>query len=397
MLNQVNSYSNNLTNLYSNKNNAQTTNSLNSSSQNTTKVLGYEVDKDGFFTEEFNKVAGIPSDYKIYAKGGENFVNYISAHPDTHTNIDFAKSLGNVYKLFSQIMPNTENSSFSKEQIASLPVAFEYDTKSFELLKTYTYEQMQNLWDYLPENSQFAQIFPSRADANAYLQGKPSEDIFQSNPYIDIGANAYKNADGSIDKGGVLMAFFSARLGYEGAGAFFVGETTIRGKLAGLDSSISETQIKDLENFLKDNRIEYGTVMDLVAGFKLKASSLSIDEFKAEWLKLKAKSDELYKQMQAGSKSVNFENLAQNNDEKQEQNTNKKTFTPIQATSKNDIYKDIGYFKFKDLLKNQQDLDTLSMLFESIKNNNKNNIFSTNNAFDFIKTAKLFQKLDIKA
>ncbi|TQR48930.1 hypothetical protein, partial [Campylobacter troglodytis] len=56
--------------------------------------------------------------------------------------------------------------------------------------------------------------------------------------------------------------------------------------------------------------------------------------------------------------------------------------SPIQATSKNEIYKDTTYSKFKDLLKNQQDLDTLSILFESIKSGKNKNFMSLLNGVD---------------
>ena len=36
-------------------------------SDDTGSVLGYKVDKDGYFTNEFNKAAGIPDDYKIHS------------------------------------------------------------------------------------------------------------------------------------------------------------------------------------------------------------------------------------------------------------------------------------------------------------------------------------------
>ena len=353
---------------------AQNSNFVKDKSQATSEILGYGVDNDGFFTSDFNETAGIAKDYKIYAKGAQNLVDYIFAHPNTHTSIDFAKSLGNVYKLFSQIAPSTENSNFTKEQISTLPVGFEYDTKSFKVIKTYNYEQMQGLQDYAgAKNAQFAQIFPSQAGTNAHLQGKPSEDIFQSNPYIDIGTNAYKNADGSVDKGGVLMAFFSARIG-QFEGSFLVGETTIRGKLAGLDSNVSQEQIEDLDNFIKQNPMLYGSTDDLVARLRLKESNLSIDDFKTEWLKLKQKSDEIQAKMsgqtaqnsgvhsanKTSANSTASENTNATENSQNEQST-AKTSSSIQA--KSDIFKDMDLSRLQSILKNQHKFDLISILF----------------------------------
>ena len=37
-----------------------------SKNTNSNEILGYKVDKDGFFTAEFNEKAGIPKDFKIH-------------------------------------------------------------------------------------------------------------------------------------------------------------------------------------------------------------------------------------------------------------------------------------------------------------------------------------------
>lgn len=96
------------------------------------KVLGYEVDKDGFFTSEFNKAAGIPKDYKIYAKGAENFVNYITnLNFKSFTNIDIAKSLGNAYKVFSQLI-DEPSGNFTTEDLSKIPLGFSYNKKVFK-------------------------------------------------------------------------------------------------------------------------------------------------------------------------------------------------------------------------------------------------------------------------
>lgn len=62
-------------NLSANKgiNSTSTINSAQSTSAN--KVLGYEVDSKGYFTDEFNKAAGIPSDYKIHSSAAQSIVN----------------------------------------------------------------------------------------------------------------------------------------------------------------------------------------------------------------------------------------------------------------------------------------------------------------------------------
>ena len=73
--NNLNSYKANLYN--KNIRNLNTASFLNTtSSQNLVKdkseavseILGYSVDKEGYFTSDFNEAAGLPKDFKIYAK-----------------------------------------------------------------------------------------------------------------------------------------------------------------------------------------------------------------------------------------------------------------------------------------------------------------------------------------
>ncbi|EIC6817034.1 hypothetical protein LAI44_000925, partial [Campylobacter coli] len=93
----LNIKNNNNSSLNSNTSNANVKNlqDTQDTTKTSNKVLGYEVDKDGFFTSEFNKAAGIPKDYKIYAKDIENFVNIqTKSLLSSYINIDIAKSIG---------------------------------------------------------------------------------------------------------------------------------------------------------------------------------------------------------------------------------------------------------------------------------------------------------------
>ncbi|MCW1360046.1 hypothetical protein OLQ22_02270 [Campylobacter jejuni] len=54
--------------------------------------MSYDVDKDGYFTSEFNKKAGIPEDIKIYSSAMENFIKaQNNGILQSYTNIDIAK------------------------------------------------------------------------------------------------------------------------------------------------------------------------------------------------------------------------------------------------------------------------------------------------------------------
>ncbi|KGI54138.1 hypothetical protein LR59_13440, partial [Campylobacter sp. MIT 97-5078] len=90
------------------------------------------------------------------------------------------------------------------------------------------------------------------------------------------------------------MAFFA---GLSGQNPLIEGETTIAGKLNGYDKNMSQSQIEDLNEFVKQNSINYGITGDIGTDFtnilKLKNNISDIDEFKKQWLEMKAKSDEM--------------------------------------------------------------------------------------------------------
>ncbi|ECV6124333.1 hypothetical protein F2439_05680, partial [Campylobacter coli] len=122
MINGINSYSSyNYTNTFSNNtpntkssNVIANNNLVSDKSQAVDKILGYGVDKEGFFTSDFNEAAGLPKDYKIYAKDIENFVNIqTKSLLSSYINIDIAKSIGNAYKVFSQLLNDELNNKIN--------------------------------------------------------------------------------------------------------------------------------------------------------------------------------------------------------------------------------------------------------------------------------------------
>ncbi|EAI6868214.1 hypothetical protein CIS00_00880, partial [Campylobacter coli] len=134
MINGINSYSNyNYTNNTSNTKSSNVianNNLVSDKSQAVDKILGYGVDKEGFFTSDFNEAAGLPKDYKIYAKDIENFVNIqTKSLLSSYINIDIAKSIGNAYKVFSQLLNDELNNkiNFTKEDLVKIPQGFEFN------------------------------------------------------------------------------------------------------------------------------------------------------------------------------------------------------------------------------------------------------------------------------
>ncbi|OOX92735.1 hypothetical protein BOP99_04925 [Campylobacter coli] len=364
------------------------------------KVLGYGVDKDGFFTSDFNEAAGIPKDYKIYAKGAENFVNYITnLNFKSFTNIDIAKSLGNAYKVFSQLI-DEPSGNFTTEDLSKIPLGFSYDKKSFQVENIFQTQKefesalsANNDLQIYQNSKQLALSFPSWNENSPNDYTKKNSDIFAPSSHIDIGASFYKNDNGAISKGGVLMAFFA---GMSGQNPLIEGETTIAGKLNGYDKNMSQSQVEDLNEFIKQNPIKYGITGDIGTDFinvlKLKNNISDIDEFKKQWLEMKAKSDEMgevYKAEIAKQKEVISSQETSKEDKE-------KPFKPIQAESKNkETYKDDN--KMNELLKKLLETkfgtsDELEILF-GMK-------FSDDNAGEFNKILSLNsapKSIDIKA
>ena len=91
--------------------------------QTSSEVLGYKVDKDGYFTDEFNKQAGIPIDYKIHSSTLESLVrsnDIIDPDIKNFKSIDIAKTVGNAYRLLAQVVGEdtlSSKDSFSAEDI----------------------------------------------------------------------------------------------------------------------------------------------------------------------------------------------------------------------------------------------------------------------------------------
>ncbi len=107
------------------------------------KVLGYEVDNEGYFTSEFNKAAGIPEDIKIHSSTMESLVKISTNEKNpfrAFESIDIAKTVGNAYKILSQVVGEdvlNSKDSFSLEEIANFPQGYEFNRQSMQVTKIY--------------------------------------------------------------------------------------------------------------------------------------------------------------------------------------------------------------------------------------------------------------------
>ncbi|MCR2101949.1 hypothetical protein CUPS4256_01555 [Campylobacter upsaliensis] len=341
MINGINSYSNyNYTNNTSNtkSSNAIANNNLVSDkSQAVDKILGYGVDKEGFFTSDFNEAAGLPKDYKIYADGLNNFVNNFIKRQPFYSQIDIAKTIGNAYNSFS---------SFVKDK--GLGESFQEQD-----LKNLSQKDGVNYWQELQSD-------------NAFIWKLTDENI------ADLGSNKYQIHDNKISKGGALIAFFINNL------STIKGQTTLLGKLAGLNSDTDNNEIKEFLSFMNKNPLKYSyeqdgwgnpmgdslsiwnyinraknlgddklikTIKNLGDEYnKLINSNMSLEEFKTKYLDFKQRHDEFVKSLEEAEKTkgVDYSNPLKNTNNKETSEENKEeAFKPIQAESKNkETYKD---------------------------------------------------------
>ncbi|MGI7133646.1 Cj0814 family flagellar-dependent secreted protein [Campylobacter coli] len=341
MINGINSYSNyNYTNNTSNTKSSNVianNNLVSDKSQAVDKILGYGVDKEGFFTSDFNEKAGIPKDYKIYADGLNNFVNNFIKRQPFYSQIDIAKTIGDAYNSFS---------SFVKDK--GLGESFQEQD-----LKNLSQKDGVNYWQELQSN-------------NAFIWKLADKNI------ADLGSNKYQIHDNKISKGGALIAFFINNL------STIKGQTTLLGKLAGLNSDTDNNEIKEFLSFMNKNPLKYSyeqdgwgnpmgdslsiwnyinraknlgddklikTIENLGDEYnKLINSNMSLEEFKTKYLDFKQRHDEFVKSLEETEKAkgVDYSNPLKNTNNKETSEEGKeKPFKPIQAESKNkETYKD---------------------------------------------------------
>ena len=232
-----------------------------STNQTSSLVLGYKIDKDGYFTDEFNKQAGIPSDYKIHSSTLESLVR-IETQSDymqrTFDSIDILKTVNNAYKILSQVVgEDTLNSkdSFSLDEIRNFPQGFSYNRQSMQVTKIHNsiHEFGSAAADFNGKESNKQMIStlffnPSFDGGDGRQPLKPTTDIFNNNNggkentvigiFMDPHGEKYTNKDGSITKGGLIAGVLNHNLD------IYEGETTAIGKYGGYDKNINAKEFQ---------------------------------------------------------------------------------------------------------------------------------------------------------
>ncbi|MCE7215047.1 hypothetical protein LZW50_09135 [Campylobacter coli] len=250
---------------------------------------GYSTQKLKDISQATTQSLGISKNYKIDATQMQTLVKNLSQNKHFDT-IDFTKTLENAYKVFSNLM------QFSKNE---LPLGFEMDKNSFEILKIY--DNAQDL-----ENNFLS-------DVNSYQGNK-----------VIINLKDLNLKDQSF------MNFANVVFNQFGGGYLIEGQSNISGKLMGFDKNMDKNQIQDLNDFIKNNSfIANGSMEKLMEALDLFSSNLSIEEFKQKWLNLTIN-------LEPSNKTI--EQIAREDLKAKEE---QKPRTPIQSESQNkETYKD---------------------------------------------------------
>lgn len=259
---------------------------------------GYSTQKLKDISQATTQSLGISKNYKIDATQMQTLVKNLSQNKHFDT-IDFTKTLENAYKVFSNLM------QFSKNE---LPLGFEMDKNSFEILKIYDKAQdLEN--NFLNEN-------------NSYKGSK-----------VVINLKDLNSKDKSF------MNFANVVFNQFGGSYLIEGQSNISGKLMGFDKNMDKNQIQDLNDFIKNNSfIANGSMEKLMEALDLFSSNLSIEEFKQKWLNLTIN-------LEPSNKTIE-QIVREDLKAKEEQ----KPRTPIQSESQNkETYKDDS--KMNELVK----------------------------------------------
>ncbi len=247
---------NNTNSSLNSNNNVKNLQDTEQSSKISNKVLGYEVDNEGYFTSDFNKVAGIPEDIKIHSSTMESLVKVSTNEKDpfrAFESIDIAKTVGNAYKILSQVVGKDvldSKENFSLEDIANFPQGYEFNRQSMKVTRIYNSAK-----DYLDADSNFN--YKNTTDTKIeslffnstenLMKGNSATDIFNNNNdgkesvntsvFFDTTANKYTNSDGTITKGGLLVAIINENIYTR------EGKATAMGKSEGFDKSMDAKEV----------------------------------------------------------------------------------------------------------------------------------------------------------
>ncbi|HFU5740476.1 TPA: Cj0814 family flagellar-dependent secreted protein [Campylobacter jejuni] len=246
------------------------------SNTSTNTAYGYSVDKDGYMGSDFNKVAGLPEDFKIHKSTLDEIYNFNEAQYQDikeqlgisryFTNIDMADTIKQYYNQFNQIVNHTFNdtnkTSFTEADINSMPKG--YISVGYKGLD---FSDQSNPYNALGlvnhSNTKVTNVFKTDDEfheAQAIQMGMMGIDFYPqklniSTQSLSQGAlmeggfnpdmSVYpQNEDGSYSKEALFMSFLKSEGGYMVAGK----NTTIARQAMNYNLNVAKQSIPKYSN-----------------------------------------------------------------------------------------------------------------------------------------------------
>lgn len=270
-------------------------------SKNQNEVLGYKVDKEGYFTAEFNKAANIPEDIKIHSSTMQNFISsFENSALKSFSNIDIAKTVGNAYQIVSSLIQSSPylstKTSFSKDDIQNhFPHTYIINKDSLNVENTFSYEEVKDIvskggFKGLSSNQIIAPSFFNVDNTDENSKALPiNPNILQSTDTAlswDTNADKYTNDDGSISMGGMVVGFLSKNAFAVPGLNLVEGESTAWGKLQGFDKNVNKDDIANFNEKLSStffaNLADAFSLLNSTDDLKTLESKLNALSFKNE-------------------------------------------------------------------------------------------------------------------
>ena len=265
------------------------------------EILGYKLDKEGYFTSDFNKAANIPEDIKIHSSTMQNFISsFENSALKSFSNIDIAKTIGNAYKIVSSLIQSSPHlstkTSFSKDDIQNhFPHTYIINKDSLNVENTFSYEEVKDIvsnggFNKLSDNQILAPSFFNVDNTDENSKALPiNPNILQSTDTAlswDTNADKYTNADGSISMGGMIVGFLSKNAFTVPGLNLVEGESTAWGKLQGFDKNANKDDIASFNDKLSStffaNLADAFSLLNSTDDLKTLESKLNALSFKNE-------------------------------------------------------------------------------------------------------------------
>ncbi|TLD79745.1 hypothetical protein LS70_009645 [Helicobacter sp. MIT 11-5569] len=313
------------------------------------EILGYGVDSEGFFTSDFNEAAGITKDYKIEAdkikKRIESQTNNTATNwLNSHTEIDIAKTIGNIYNEFANFLNNETSAKYSSNK-------FDNDRNNAinNILQNKNLSKGEKIERILNDDIGIGKHF---IEGQSTIIGKISgfdkniskEELQQFHSFMDNNKIQFM-VDMNQDEHGWSMVTDS-----------LLAAVTAKG-------ISNHTKNKELINMAGEIYTDYQALLE--------RNDLSLEGFKQEYLKIKERYDdfaEKFKNMPEEDRIYPQED-AETAKTLESQSDSKSKFKPIQVTSKSETYQEADFLKTINFIQSQQKLEQIMLLFNQKSNN----------------------------